>query len=206
MARRFVSRRGRKRSTSWIASLTSYDSVAATSNRLISLAAVPGAAANVWGAVIGLVVPSDLPLHGGEDAVLTRIRGRLGFVEARVNSGAGLAAFGYQIRVVVVQTDWVPPAVVSPFQYTSSAGLGNDNILHMQDVVASPTAIGAVGAGYENMVGNFEQWLELDIKAKRRLQEDRMIAIWFQTILPGTATGGDFRLLGGLRTLLMRPR
>ncbi len=204
MRRRF-GRRAAKRSTSWISGVTSYDTAAGTSSRLIALLAT-GLPAGVWGASIGIVIPSDLPPHGGEDAVLTRIRGRLAFVEGRRNAGAGFAATGFQLRLAVVQTDYLPGGAISPWDFTSSVGLGNDNILWSTDVVCSPTAIGAAGAGYENMVGNLEQWIDVDVRAKRKLQEDRMVVLWIQTVLPGGTTAADFRLLGGLRTLLMRPR
>ena len=65
----------KRRSVSWIDGITTYDATG-VSNRLLSLTALGG---NVWGVSIGLVIASDLPKHGGEDAVVTRIRGRLGF-------------------------------------------------------------------------------------------------------------------------------
>jgi len=196
--------RARRRSVSWIDAITTYDSGTGVSSRLLALTNT-GLPANVFGATIGVVLASDLPLAGGEDAVLTRLVGRLGFVEGRVNSGAGLAAFGYQMRVVVAQVSADAAGIFSD-NFISSAGMANDKILYMRDTVVSPTAIGAVGAGYENMVGNFERWVDVDVRVKRKITVDMQIILWFQTVFPPGTTGADFRLLGGLRTLLMRPR
>jgi len=191
----------KKRTVSWLEGVTSYDAIAGVSNRLVSLAVVSG---NVWGANIGVVIPTDLPMHGGEDAVLTRIRGRLGFMDGRKDAGAGMAAFGYQMRVLVVKSDFIPAAgTVSPFDYTSSAGLGNDDILWEADVIAPNQAIGAAGAGYDLLAGGYERWLDVDVQAKRRVDGDSAILLWFQTVMPAGTTGADFRLIGGLRTLLM---
>jgi len=203
VARRSL-RRGRpRRSVSWIDGVSTYDETTGVSNRLVALAQFP--ATNVWGASIGLVIASDLPKHGGEDAVVTRIRGRLGFLEGRRDSGAGNAAFGFQLRVVVAQTDFLPAGVVTPWVFTTSVGLGNDDILWFADTVVSPSPVGAAGAGYELVVGNHIQWLDIDVQAKRKVQEDRLLVLWFQTVhAPGT-TGADFRMIGGLRTLLMNP-
>lgn len=204
MARRFSRGRFRKkRSVSWIAGVTTYDPAAGVSNRLIGLA--PLTTANVWGASIGVVIPSDLPLHGGEDAVLTRIVGRLGFMDGRKDAGAGAAAFGFQMRVTIAQSDFLPAGIVTPFEFIASAGMGSDDILFESDVIVPNQAIGAAGAGYDLLAGGYERWLEIDTSAKRKVQEDRAIIIWFQTVLPAGTNAADFRLLGGLRSLLMRP-
>jgi len=194
----------RKRSVSWLAGLSSYDGPGGTSARVIGLAAIAGAP-NVWAASIGLVIPADLPLHGGEDAVLARVVGRLGFMAGRKNAGAGLAAFGFQMHVALVQSDFLPGGTVSPWDFTSSVGLGNDDIMFSSDVVVPSVAIGGAGTGYELAVGGMERWLEMDVGVKRKVQEDRCIILWFQTVMPGGTTGADFTLLGSLRSLLMRP-
>jgi len=98
MRRRFFRGKSKRRSVSWIPGITTYDPTAGDSNRLVQLSAIPGAT-NAFGATIGLVIASDLPLHGGEDCVVTRVVGRLGFMEGRKNAGAALAAFGFQMRV-----------------------------------------------------------------------------------------------------------
>jgi len=198
--------RARKRSVAWIPGITTYEPVAGVSNRLVALAPVDVVnLPNVWGASIALVLPADLPLHGGEDCVLTRTVGRLGFMEGRRDAGAGVAAFGYQLRVTIAQTDFTPAATITPWGFTSSVGMGNDDILWEADVVVPNMGIGAAGAGYDTAAGGMERWLEIDSTAKRKVQEDRVVVVWFQTVMaPGTVSA-DFRLLGGLRALLKRP-
>jgi len=203
---RFRGRRfRRKRAVSWVSGVTSYDPVAGTSSRLITLAAL-ATTPNVWGASIGVVIPADLPIHGGEDAVVTRVVGRLGFFEGRKNAGAGLAAFGYQMRVTLAVTDFVvATGGVTPYSFVESAGMGNDDILFESDVIVPNNAIGGAGAGYDVAAGGMERWLDIDAGAKRKMQEDRILLLWFQTVMPAGTTEADFRLLGGLRSLLMRP-
>lgn len=196
--------RGRKRTVSWIDSITTYDGPGALSTRLVGLTNT-GFGANVFGATIGVVVASDLPKHGGEDAVVTRVVGRLGFFEGRKNAGAGLAAYGFQMRVVLAQVATQGGSIFTD-DFTTSAGMGNDKILFLKDVIVPNVGIGGAGAGYELTVGSHETWLEMDVKAKRRVTEDANIILWFQSVFPVGTTAADFRLAGGLRTLLMRPR
>lgn len=199
-------RRGgsRKRTVSWIDSITTFAAATPDNTRLIGLTNA-GFPANVFGATIGVVIASDLPKHGGEDAVLTRIVGRLGFMEGRRDAGAGPAAAGFPIRVVFAQ---VASNAVGIFtdDFTTSSGLANDKILLCRDTVVPGTAIGGAGAGFELNVGQLTGWLDIDIKVKRKVTEDMQIILWFQTVLPAGTVGADFRLLGSLRTLLMRPR
>lgn len=201
--RRRQLRSAKRRTVAWVPGVSTYDS--ASHSRLISLTSLSAAAASTFAASIALTDSADLSLHGGEDAVLTRIRGRLLFSDGRVNAGAGLAANSFQLRVAVVQTDISPALAVTPLDLTSSAGLGNDNILWCLDVIVPSNTTSGVGTGMDAI--NWDgRYLDLDVKAKRKLQVDRQIVIWFQTMLPGGTTGGDFRLRGGLRTLLMRSR
>lgn len=206
MRRRFF-RGKRKRTVSWVAGISSYDPTAGTSSRLIAMSAVPGFT-NLWGVSIGVVLGPDLPIHGGEDAVLTRVVGRLGFLEGRKNAGAGLAAYGFQMRLLIVQSDMIPQGTgfaPSGFDFTSSLGEGNDDILFMRDTAVSATAIGGAGTGFDLTPGRFTGWVEFDVGAQRKVQEDRGIILWMQTIMPAGPTGVDFRMLGGLRTLIKRP-
>jgi len=175
---------------------------------LIALAAIPGFV-NLWGVSIGVVLPPDLPMHGGEDAVLTRTVGRLAFMDGRRDAGAGVAAAGYQMRLLIVQSDVLPVGggfAPTPFDFTSSVGMGNDDILFMRDVIVPNVGIGAAGAGYEAATGGLEVWTEFDVTAKRKIQEDRGVILWLQTVLPAGTTAADFRMLGGLRSLLMDPK
>lgn len=209
MRRRWASsrRRGRKRATSWLAGVTTYDSPGGQSSRLISLTTAGFVSPNVWGSVITPVANTDLPSHGGEDCVLTRMVGRLGFMEGRKNAGAGFAAYGFQLRVAVVQgSEIAGTATVLADELVTSAGMGKENILYMRDVIVPSLPIGAAGTNYDIASGGMERWLDIDIRAKRRVSEDSPILLWFETCLPAGTTAADFRLLGGLRTLLMRPR
>jgi len=199
--RRFGGAR-RKRTVAWVDGVSSYG--AAENSRLMTLTQA-GFAGNQWGATTGVVVASDLPLHGGEDAVVTRVVGRLGFMEGRRNAGAGLAATGFQLRLVLAQVPTEGATIFSE-DFTTSAGMGSDKVLWMRDVVVSSVAIGATGGGYDTVFASGPFWTDFDIKARRKVQADMTIIMWYQTTFPGGTTGADFRLLGGIRTLVMRPR
>jgi len=207
--RRFRGRfRRAKRTTAWIPGVTSYDLGTGTSSRLVALTTAGFTSANLWGAAITLVANSDLPARGGEGAVLTRIRGVLGFTDGRRDAGAGVAAFGFQMRVAVtLGSEIAGTATILGDELVTSAGMGVENILFSRDVIVTQVGIGAAGAGYDTMFTSGPFWqCEIDIKAKRRISEDTPVILWFQTALPPGTTAADFRLHGGLRTLLMRAR
>jgi len=210
VARRFSrSRRGirRKRSVAWIPGVTGYDIAAFQTSRLIPLSQVAaGLYPNVFGAAIGLTTNTDLSLHGGEDAVMTRIVGRLGFTTGRVNAGAGVAATTYLLRCVVAQTDNTDTGSVMPFEYLSSNGMGNDDIMWFRDIIVPGTSVleqtGATPPGGTQT--DYE--LDVDIGVKRKIESNRQLVLWFQTVFDaGTFVAADFRLYGGLRMLMMRP-
>lgn len=200
-------RRG-KRTTAWIPGVTSYDVPGGISNRLLALTTAGFTSPNLWGSAITLVANTDLPARGGEGAVLTRIRGVLGFTDGRKNAGAGLAAFGFQMRVAItLGSEIAGTATILGDELITSAGMGTENILFSRDVIVTQTGVGAAGAGYDTMFTSGPFWqCEIDVKAKRRISEDTPVILWFQTCFPGGTTGADFRLHGGLRTLLMRAR
>jgi len=204
--RRRFTRRFAKRSVAWTDGLNTFDDASGVSSRLLSFTALPGSV-NTWFVSFAMTAASDLMLHGGEDAVLTRTVGRLAFLEGRKNAGAGLAAFGFQLRLVLAQVDLDPTTGLSgPRQWCSAGGLSSDDILWMKDTVVSPTAIGGAGAGYDLLGGSLYPWVEFDIKVKRKIQVDRPVTLSLMTVLPGGTTGADMRMLGGARILLMRPR
>lgn len=207
MRRRFTRGRSRKRSVAWIPGFTSFDDLNSVTHRLLTFAAVPNTTAT-WSVAVELTDTTDLSLHGGEDAVIERIRGQLAFTEGRRNAGAGLGANGFQVRVVVYQSLIAASAAagVANDAFTTSDDMGKDNILFMDHTVVSATAIGATGAGFDTMAGGLMRWMDIDIKAKRRIQVDRPILLTLQTVLPVGTTGADCRMLGGLRMLLKRPR
>jgi len=210
MARRFFrGRRGlrRRRSVAWIPGVTGFDIVTPAQTRLISLTQVSAALyANVFGAAIGLTTDTDLTLHGGEDAVMTRIVGRLGFTTGRVNAGAGVAASTYLLRVVVAQTDTTNAGSVMPFEYLSSNGLGNDDIMFFQDIIVPGTSV-LVTPGATPPVSDQPSFeMSLDITTKRKIDSNRQLVLWFQSAFDAAVTTQvDFRLYGGLRMLMMRP-
>jgi len=204
-ARHFRGRR--KRSCTWLAGVTTYDPVAGGSSRLTALTQAGFTTANVWGAVISPVAAIDLPLHGGEDAVLTRLVGRFGFMEGRKDAGAGLAAFGFQMRVAFqLGRQQQGTATVLADELVTSAGMGSEDILWFRDVIVPAQTINAAGSGFDVAFTSGPFWqAEFDIKVKRKIHEDTPVLLWFQTVLPPGTTGADFRLFGGVRSLLMRP-
>jgi len=197
----------RRRSVAWIPGVTGYDIPGFQTSRLINLSQVAaGLYPNVFGAAIGLTTNTDLSLHGGEDAVMTRIVGRLGFTTGRVNAGAGVAATTYLLRCVVAQTDNTDTGSVMPFEYLSSNGMGNDDIMWFRDIIVPGTSVleqtGATAPGGTQT--DYE--LDVDIGVKRKIESNRQLVLWFQTVFDaGTFVAADFRLYGGLRMLMMRP-
>lgn len=199
--RRAFNRRSGKRSVSWVDGFSTTDDAAGTNVRTVSLTGpIPGTA-HTWSAVSELVGAADLTFHGGEDAVLSRIRGTLIFGTARVNSGAGFAAKSFPLQLVCAQHAKQGGAAFNE-EFLTTSGLGRDDILWTGATWAtSDTHAGA-------STWDFDQpWrIEVDVKAKRRVQVDHTIAFYFQTVLPGGTTAADFEVSGFLRTLLMRPR
>lgn len=202
-------RRGRKRSVAWIPGFSTADTSAPSSSRLMSFAVVAAGFPNTWGSAIQLTVDSDLSMHGGEDAVMTRIRGRLFFSDGRVNAGAGLAANSFQLQALVVQAQVTPSGAggtaAMPTDYTTSSGLGADNILWSDTVIVPSTTTSGVGTNLDN-IGWEGRMLEVDVRAKRKVQSDAHILLWFQMVLAAGSTGADMRVRGNLRMLMMRSR
>jgi len=205
MRRRFVRRSARRRTVAWVPGVTTYDPTSAGERRfrLQTLASVGGT--NTWGGAIQVTDDLDLSMHGGEDAVLTRIRGHLFFFRGRRDSGAGFAANAFPLRVVISQSDVLAAGTISPFEYTTSYGLGADNILFETDVIVSSSDPGVAGTGFDAIAWEGRH-IDFDVKAKRKLQSDRHVYLWFQTAAPGGTTAMDFSFVGSLRTLIMRSR
>lgn len=197
----------RRRTVAWIPGFTAQDIGTVAQSRLLTLTNVSTALfANVFGAAVQLTVKDDLSSHGGEDAVLTRIVGRLGFFNGRVDVGAGAAAATFITRMLVVQADTIETsAATMPFEFLSSNGLGQDDILHTDEVVVPGTSVlRPTGATFDTAVPTERV---IDIRVKRKLQQDRQVFLWFQSAFNDvTTTSADFRIYGHLRMLLMRPR
>lgn len=206
-SRRAFGRRRGRRTVAWLPGLTTYDTAANVRARLVVLTQVNTAVPNTFGAVIALTTDSDLSQHGGEDAVLTRIRGRLMFTDGGIDVGAGFAANAFQLRVAVMQADVVENGSTMPVDITSSWGLGRDDILWSQDVTVSSVATTGVGTALDSIFfSGSHAFLDIDVRARRKVQSDRHVMLWFQTVAPAGATGIQFYLRGTARLLMMRSR
>lgn len=199
--RRGFGRRRSKRTVAWIDGLTGFDATATSQSKLLTFTPVV-AGGTIWGAAVQLTVPADLSLHGGEDAVITRVVGWLMLCNGLRDLSAGPAAQAFIVRTIIAQTD-IYPAGVSPIDFTSSAGLGEDCILYSHDTFVSSIPIGTVGLDAMSSPG---PWFDVNVKAKRKLQTDRQLVLWFQTLDVAGLTSLTCQLVGSLRMLLMRPR
>lgn len=191
----------RKRSVAWIPGFTTYDTAAGNSSRGVTLTVVRAAVPNTFGAAIQMTTNTDLSLHGGEDAVITRVVGRLYFSDG---TGAVGAATSYQLRVVLCQQDINPDGTTSAVDFTTSDGLGHDSILWLGDVTVPSTNTAGVGTNMDNIEWH-GRMLDIDARAKRKLQSDSQLILWFQTVTPAAAARA-FVVRGGLRMLLTRSR
>lgn len=158
---------------------------------------------NIWGTATQLTVLEDLQSHGGEDAVLTRITGRILVFAGQVNAGAGLAPADFFYRLLVVQQDNTGGGVLG-IDYTTGAGLGRDSILFFRDGYCSrATEVDSV-APATSLIDS--HWVDVEVKAKRKLEENKQVFLWIQSAFPVGTTGVQTRFAGGLRALLKRPR
>lgn len=193
---------GRKRSVAWIPGFSCYDDATGVDARTFGFAGpVPGTL-HTWGVAVVLCDATDLPLHGGEDAVIERIRGKLYFFNGLVNAGAGLLASSFALRVVVAQHEPNPAGTFNE-SFVSSNDMQQDRILYEGE-----TWVTADNHTVSNPNFDFDQphFLEIDVRAKRRVQEDNIIALYFQTVLPAGTTAATMKMSGGLRALVKRPR
>lgn len=167
--------------------------------------------ASIQSAAIRLTVTEDLQSHGGEDCVIERCRGRMLFFNARQNTGATPAPIvgGFICRVVLADTEVTDQAagLVAPDEFLTSEGMGRDTILWYRDVfVTGSSLLGSGTTGVAEASTFQDGWFDIDVRAKRKLQSDRQLVMWFQTVVAGLTANFDFRLIGGLRMLLKRPR
>lgn len=205
--RLFGARRGRfKRSVGWIDGFSGFDGT----NQARGVSMVPiVTGSSIQGAAIRLVAETDIRDHGGEDCVLERIRGRFFLFNGLQGVGGTPTAAAFPMRVLVVQQDVVTEATGSILgvDYTTAEGLGRDNILWSQDVIVSGSSIysGFLGANTDvTTINSF--WTDIDVRAKRKVQIDREITLWFQTPIGALTPNLSFRFQGLLRMLLKRPR
>jgi len=193
-----------KRSVSWIPGFSGASLTAPSQARNFSMTAL-STAPNVTAAATILVNDADLSMHGGEDAVITRIRGTL-WLYGAVWDGAAPA--GTWARVIVALTDVDPSGNVFPAEYMSAQGLGRDEIMWCQDAFVSNTSLPGNGTGANTETGTLPMAcrVDVDIKARRRLQSDQVPVLWFQCVKSGASGVTTLTVAGSLRMLLRRPR
>jgi len=210
--RRRFRRGGRgKRSVGWITGLSGIQAAPTNqTSRVITMAPLV-TGSTTQAAAIRLVNEEDIRDHGGEDCVLERIRGRLLLFNLRQNVSATPAPVvgGTFLRVLVVQQDVDTEATsgLLGVDYTLPESLGRDNILWTKDVLVAGTnvtGVGSTGISETTTINDF--WFDVDVIAKRKVQRDREIIIWFQTNIAALTANLDFRLAGHLRLLLKRPK
>jgi len=203
-ARRSSSRSfGRKRSVAWLPGFSGMDDAGGASARTMSFAGPVAGTAHTWSIASVLVVPAvDLPMHGGEDSVLERIRGYLSFSKGQRDAGAGFGNWSFSVRVVVAQHEALPAATFGE-EFVTSVGLGQDQILWCGETIC--TADGGIDT--TGFVDWDQIWrMDIDVRAKRKVQENSPIVLYFQTAAPAGTVALKMQVNGHLRTLMKRPR
>lgn len=211
--RRGFRARRRRASVAWIDGVPGFSLAGNSQSTLVTMSPLGSAApyTNIQSAAIRLVNSTDLSEHGGEDAVFMRARGRILLFNARQGVGGtpAVVAGGFALRIVIAQTEVIDETsgTVSPTPFVDSSGMGRDSILWYHDTLVSGSNVflsGGTGTAEASTMN--DNWIDIDVKAKRRVQKDREIFMWFQTMIAGLTPDLDFRLVGGLRMLMKRPR
>ena len=192
--RRRVFGRARRRTVAWIDGLSFFDNTGAgASERIFSPQTVD--ANGTVGVSLALTTVADLNLHGGEDAVFTRMRGRIWLCVS-----ASGAARNIPVLVTISQKDVIPSSgVVLNIPFVSGEGLGRDDILWQRAVQSCFLLSSHTG----NLNTAFD-FIELDVRAKRKLQADRQLFIDFQW--KGSIVADTLQVAGTARMLLMRSK
>lgn len=195
-------RGSRRRSVSWIPGFSGMDDATGASARTLAFAGPIAGTTTTWGVASTLVSANDLTFHGGEDCVLSRIRGWLAPCHGQRDAGAGFGNWSFSLRFVVYQHQAVPAGTFND-AFTRSNDLQQDNILYTAECIC--TSDGLIDSA--NTVDFDQIWrVDFDVKAKRKVQEDRPIVLAMQTCAPAGTVGLKMQLAGNLRMLLMRPR
>lgn len=206
--RRFGRRAGlRKRTVAWVDGFSSLDTTVPRQLRPVVFAVVNAAVPNTLGVAIQLTVDADLSMHGGEDAVITRIRGRLLLVGGLAGAAGG-APTSFPVRCLIVKSDITPAGAAFPGDWTTSAGLGRDDVLFMRDVLCSGTTVLGNGTGIATETSTTNgYWFDVDCKAQRKLQQGQHLVLWFQVVNTAAGVGPvSMNVAGNLRLLMKRPR
>jgi len=190
--------RGRRRSVAWIPGYSTNSVIAPVSSAFAqALALVPGSA-NTYGFGFALVNQTDLSLHGGEDAVIVRILGRLSFFRCLTAGAAGVTG-NFGVTISMEDTTAGQQAVR---EWIDSDAYGRDDVMfHDNGWVDGNDWL--AGANFSSAV-NMRSTIEFDIKAKRKIQQDRQPFLNWQLVTPLVPT--TVSVAGHLRMLLMRPR
>lgn len=191
-------RRGssRRRQVSWLPAQVS-SNLGQTDRSVVNLVQAPGASgAQVY---LPLMASTDLALHGGEDAVLTRVVGSFGLIGGRANA-APAAAF---ITVSIVQKESDAQTATVPFQNMwNLLDAGKDNVLWTK-VLWCPALPVAVP-----LIQPYPLWTDIDVKARRKITEDNFVYLCIGS--PGPVGGppllDEVTAVWHLRTLMKNPR
>jgi len=205
---RFVRRgRAKKRTVAWVDGFSSMDTTVPQQVRPVVFAVVNAAVANTLGVAVQLTVDADLSMHGGEDAVIQRIRGRL-LLAGGLAGAAGGVPTSFPVRVLIVKADVTPAGGAMPSDFTTSAGLGRDNILWTKDVLCTGTTVFGNGTGAATETSSTNgYWFDVDCRAQRKLQQGQHLVLWFQVVNTAAGVGPvSMNVVGSLRMLLKRPR
>lgn len=203
--RRWRGIRGRrlKRSVNWTPGVTDFNTTGPAQARICTWAAI-AAGSNTYFFLSGILGDADLAQHGGEDAVVTRIRGRLRFWNSRFTVASPVQGTCF-VRTLVVMLQITEAGAAFMPDYTTSDGLGRDEVMWSKDHLISGPVLAATDSAQNCDAG----WIDIDVKAKRRCQNRYYPVLVHQTVAPGMGAANvpvDFVRAGGIRTLLMRPR
>lgn len=200
-SRRFGGSRGKRRHTVWIPGAGFSNADTDLKQTVIMNATVAPTTPGFFVYLV-LTLNSDLLEAGGEEAVVVRTLGKMLFANALNSAGGASPQF---LRMALILRETPPesanlsPLVVDLFD---SPSLGNEDILWTDDVfVSSATMINAASAS----ITVFPQMTQFDVKAKRKLAQQRQLCMLFQSATSGATNLKQFDVHGYIRTLLRAP-
>lgn len=189
-------RRGSKRSVSWLPGQIA-SNLGQTDRSVTNLISTPGASGGC--AFLALVTALDLPLHGGEDAVVTRIVGDIHLIGGR--GGIPIAPVGGFLHVSILQKE-VDSQLATTVEQNMFHFLnqGKDNVLFDCTLWCPALPVG---------VPLIQPWpisIHIDTGVRRKVQEDNEIFLCFSSAGPiGDSLIDEVTWAGGLRVLLKDP-
>jgi len=187
----------------WIPGVSGLDPSAPAQAKVLTLTSL-STSTNTYAAALILVNDADLSMHGGEDAVMTRIRGQLWFYGQTYDTGGPAGTWA---RLVIALSEVDSSGNVFPAAYSDGPGLGRDEIMWERDILVTPATILCNGSGTgAETTSLYSARIDVDVKAKRRLDSAKVPVLWYQTVKSGAAVPTAVTYAGGLRMLLRRPR